>query len=394
MTHRDPAIRRRGRCWTGPGGLACLAALVVASAAGARDWTGVEVAWRDDPRPPADFDAGVEEPQPRLSRRALRRAARRGIQLDADGAAPSARPVPSPRGGPIPVETTLGSPFLPPEAERATEHRDIAYGADLRQRLDLHLPPGCAGGGLPLVVWIAGGDWSGGPRTACPVDWLVDHGYAVASVGHRPVGAAVFPAQLDDCRAAVAMLVRDADTWGIDADRVCVVGAGGGGHLAALVACAEPNLAAPAAAVPDVAAVCAVGAPTHLTTLGAVHDRGSSAASRLVGGPLPELREAALAASPLVHASADDPPALVVHGARDGAVPVDQAVRFVEALRAAGVDAEAVILEADGIPDLGAAAPAGAALLGFLDRTLGPGVRTEADTETRATPAATGAARP
>ena len=86
---------------------------------------------------------------------ALHTSVDRGIQLDAEGAAPAARPVPTPRGGPIPVETTLGSPFLPPEAERATEHRDIAYGADLRQRLDLHLPPGCAGGGLPLVVWIA-----------------------------------------------------------------------------------------------------------------------------------------------------------------------------------------------------------------------------------------------
>lgn len=401
MASKDRSLRRPSSCRSAPARvITCVAAWLVAVAAGGRDWSGVEVAWRDDPRPAADFAAGVEEP--RLSRRALRRAARRGIQLGdgIDGPA-TARPAPAAaaHGGPIPVETTLGSPFLPAPAERATVHRDIGYGDDARQRIDLHLPPGCAGSGLPLIVWIPGGDWSGGPRTACPIDWLVDHGYAVASVGYRPVGTAVFPAQLDDCRAAVATLVRDADTWGIDVDRVCVVGAGGGGQLAALVACAEPGPRAPELATPSaVAALCTVGAPTHLTTLGAAHDRGSSAASRLVGGPLPEVREAALAASPLLHASADDPPALVIHGAKDDAVPVDQAVRFVETLRAAGVDAEAVILEASGAPDLGAASPAGGALLGFLDRALGPGARAAADNRTPALPTAappgTGAARP
>jgi acetyl esterase/lipase len=184
----------------------------------------------------------------------------------------------------------------------------------------------------------------------------------------------VFPGPLDDCRAAVATILRDAALWGVDPQRVCLAGAGAGGHLAALAAFTADGPGGgdgdPAA---QVAAVSAVAAPSHLTSLGAAHDRASSAASRLVGGPLPDLREAALRASPLVHVSADDPPTLLVHGKADDRVPVDQTLRLGAALDAAGVDCTTVILDAGRAIALDEASPAGRELLHFLDRVLGPG---------------------
>jgi dipeptidyl aminopeptidase/acylaminoacyl peptidase len=122
-----------------------------------------------------------------------------------------------------------------------------------------------------------------------------------------------------------------------------------------------------------VAAVCAIAAPCQLTTLGASHDRAASAASRLVGGPLPELREAALAASPLTHVSQDDPPTLIMHGRHDTVISSEQAVRLDRALAAAGVDHTLVLLDAGHAVPLGPATPAATALLAFLDRVLGPG---------------------
>lgn len=338
---------------------------------------GVQLAWRDDPRPAAEFPAGAD-PAPSWppTRRALRRAARRGIPIEpqppvtADLSAPP-RPAPPqvflpPRVVPIPVETTLASPFAPPEeSNRPLVHRDQPYGDHPRQRFDIHLPPECAGGGLPLVVWIPGIDWKTATPADCPLDWLVDRGYVVASVGYRTSDAAVFPAALDDCRSVIAALQRDAELWGIDPTRVCVVGAAAGGHLAVLAAYAEPAA--------DVTAACAVAAPTHLPSLGAVHDRGTSPASRLVGGPLPELREAALAASPLVHVSADDPPTLLIYGRTDAATPLDQAVRLEKALAAAGVDVTLHVHDGGAAAALGPNTPAGRQLLEFLDRTLGPG---------------------
>ncbi len=231
---------------------------------------------------------------------------------------------------------------------------------------------------MPLVVWIHGDTWRDGSKADCPVVWLANQGYAVASIGYRLSDTALFPAQLDDCREAVAEIQRNAELWGIDRSRVAVVGSGGGGHLAALVGLAAPATAAATDddALPEIAAVCAVAAPTNLTTLGAAHDRAGSPASRLVGGPLPEFREAAQRASPVSHVSPDDPPVLILHGAADDIVPVGQAVDFAVLLEAAEVDGTLVILPdvGHGLP-LGPETPAGQALLSFLDRVLGAGIR-------------------
>jgi acetyl esterase/lipase len=203
----------------------------------------------------------------------------------------------------------------------------------------------------------------------------------VASVGYRLTDTATYPAQLDDCRAAIAEIERNADVWGIDRDRVAVVGSGAGGHLAALVGLvtAEPQAAADRLESPRVAAVCAVGAPSDLGALGPEQERAGSAASRLVGGPLPEFREAARRASPVSHASADDPPVLVLHGAADAAVPPRQATALHATLEAAGVDSTLMLLPGVGhaLP-LDRSTPGGRALLSFLDRVLGPGLRSQA----------------
>jgi len=365
-----------------------------------RDWSKVQLAWRGDPRAPVDAPSGVEVPQGRRSsRRSQRRAARRRMPLDDvpislgnDGENndphslleiqaewPLDVPLDTPSMGSqrqqsIHVETTRGSPFENPSPALAKPliHRDQPYGTtgNSRQRFDIILPADCGGGGgLPLVVWIHGDTWRNGSKADCPIQWLVDEGYAVASIGYRLSDTAVFPAQLDDCQAALNVITKNAAVWGIDKDRICVIGAAAGGHLAALVGLSSP---------PHVAAICAVSAPTHLTTLGPEHDRAHSPASLLVGGPLLEFREAAQRASPLTHVSADDPPVLLVHGRLDAIVPVDQSVRFNAALRAAGVESRLVILNEDGHkPAIALASPAGKTLLNFLDTELGPGIRTQ-----------------
>lgn len=377
---------------TAPWLVVAVACCAMASATeAARDWSRVELAWRDDPRAAGDVPAGDAAQPRRPSRRAVRRAARRGLSLDdlpvgvprpaasgsLEGIAPPAEPdapvIRSGRQPPISVAATLTSPFTLDEAVLA--HRDQPYGSqdDARRRFDIHLPGTCSAGRLPLVVWIAGDDWQGGVRGDCPLVWLVERGYAVASVDYRPCTAAPFPAQIDDCRAALATLVREAETWGVDPGRICVVGRGAGGHLAALVALADPPEGA--AADVEVAAACAVAAPAHLPSLTPAA-RTAAAAGRLVGGPLPELREAAQAASPLAHVSADDPPVLLVHGGRDAEVPAAQAVGLDRALQAAGADSRLVLLESAGhAPPLAAGSDGGSAILEFLDRVLGPGAR-------------------
>lgn len=360
----------------------------------AADWSGVELAWRNDPRPAADAPLPVEPPSRRTTRRALRRSVRRSdvepvLGGPSEGtAAPSVmEPVPPHPHADSPP-STIAAPEAVAEAIGKQEpvvhrdtiiHRDQSYGSQPGQRFDLYLPGGCGGGGLPLVVWIHGPDWRSGSRSNCPVTWLAEQGFAVASIDYRTSDAAVFPAQLDDCREAIRVIAADADTWGIDPARICVAGSGGGGHLAALVAFAPPGQGPIHEASTDddtpesdVAAVAVFDAPTHLPSLGAAHDRAGSAESRLVGGPLPEFREAAQKASPLVHVSPDDPPALIVHGSRGDGVAADQGTRLDAALRVAGVDSALVVLDAAAgglMPRRGT--PAAGAFVEFLDRVVG-----------------------
>lgn len=366
---------------------ALVATAPLGSVAGEPDWSGIQLAWLGDPRPSADVPAGVEPvPSRRPSRRAQRRAARRGIsseELTLPDREADAGPVPAFPAGPprlpLGVDATLGSPFTPGEAaSRPTIHRDQPYGLQghPRQKFDLYLPPGCSGGGMPLVVWIHGDDWRSGSKSPCPITWLVDKGYAVASIGYRLTDVAAFPAQLEDCRVAIATISRDAELWGIDRERICVVGEAAGGHLAALVAFATSEGREESAAADAVAAVCAIGAPTHLTSLGGQHDRSTSPASQLVGGPLPEFREAAQRASPLEHVSADDPPTLIMHERAPPSIPLDQAIRLDRGLKAVGVESTLVVLEsAPGRLVLAEGGPAAVALVEFLDRVITAGSR-------------------
>ncbi len=225
-----------------------------------------------------------------------------------------------------------------------------------------------------MVVWIHGDTWRDGSKADCPVTWLALEGYAVASIGYRTSDLARFPAQLDDCRAAIAEIVRRAGEWGLDPTRIAVVGHGGGGLLAALVGLADDPADDEAAAPRSpLAAIALLSAPTDLPNLGPEHDRPRSPASLLVGGPLPEVREAALRASPVWHVSPDDPPCLVIHGTADPSVPVEQAVRLDAALSAVGVPSTLLLLDRAGhAASIGRDSPAGRAILEFLDAVLRP----------------------
>jgi len=331
-------------------------------------WDGVDIAWRDDPRPAADVPGEFAPAPGRRGSRRPRRATRRSRPVSVPAEAPTATAVPAERPAVRPADSVSA----------AVTHRGQRYGAEAnaRQRFDLHLPEGCAGGGTPLVVWIRGTDWRGGQQDDCPLLWLVRHGFAVASIDYRPSDVAQFPAQLDDCRAALATLRQDAAVWGIDPERICVFGRAGGGHLAALVAFATSPPATgtgqPAEQAGDVAAVGAIGAPFHLASLGIAHQRGTSAASRLVGGPLLEFREAARHASPLEHVGADAPPTLLLHATRDANVPADQSLELDRALKAAGADSTLVLLDGDAAP-VDAESPSGLAVRRFLERVIGSG---------------------
>ena len=114
---------------------------------------------------------------------------------------------------------------------------DVAYvpGGDESQTLDLYYPEKRAEKPQPLLIWIHGGGWMGGSKSQCPYLYQLRRGYIVASVEYRFSQKALFPAQIQDCQAAIRWLRANARKYNIDPDRIGVGGASAGGHLAALV---------------------------------------------------------------------------------------------------------------------------------------------------------------
>lgn len=228
--------------------------------------------------------------------------------------------------------------------------RDLSYIPDghERQKLDLYLPVQKEEAGpLPLIVWVHGGAWLAGSKENCPSIRFLRYGYAAASINYRLSQHAIFPAQIEDCKAAVRFLRANADKYNIDPNRIGVWGSSAGGHLVALLGTAGdvnqfdkgPNLHVSS----RVQAVCDFFGPTDLTKMSDFestmdHDAPDSPESKLVGGPVQENKEACSRANPITYVSKDDPPFLICHGDKDMLVPHNQSVLLNDALKKAGVN--------------------------------------------------------
>ncbi|MEI9896951.1 MAG: alpha/beta hydrolase [Chthoniobacter sp.] len=114
--------------------------------------------------------------------------------------------------------------------------RDVVYATrdpGGPQKLDLYLPAGK--GPHPWVLRIHGGAWRAGDKTQGVPTYLLEAGYAIASVEHRFTSVAPFPAQIQDVKAALRYLREHAAEFDLDPQRVAAMGDSSGSHLACLV---------------------------------------------------------------------------------------------------------------------------------------------------------------
>jgi acetyl esterase/lipase len=234
--------------------------------------------------------------------------------------------------------------------------RDIPYvpNGDPAQTLDLYLPVNSPDKPLPLIVWIHGGGWSAGSKADCMLKDMVGRGYAVASVEYRFSQKAIFPAQIQDCQAAIRWLRANSKKYNIDANQIGTAGASAGGHLAALLGTAGGKKAfAPIGGNLDqsdsVQAVCDYFGPTDFNTVmqqaasdkkirNAFKFNNGDPYSQLIGGNLGGNKAKGDAVSPVHYVSKDNPPFLIMHGDVDELVPFAQSEELTEALRRAGVN--------------------------------------------------------
>lgn len=237
---------------------------------------------------------------------------------------------------------------LPTIPADTTVYRDIAYVSDghERQTLDIYLP---AGAKLwPVIVYIHGGAFRmGSKHDRVPLAMLA-RGYAIVAINYRLSQHAIFPAQIQDCKAAVRWVRAHATTYQLDATRIIAWGESAGGHLASMLGVSGHIGAWEVGAHRDqssrVQGVVDFYGPTDFLQMdtqrlphGMVHDDADSPESELVGGAIQAHPQATAQANPITHVRSDAAPFVVIHGDADPLVPYGQSVILVEALQRAGI---------------------------------------------------------
>ena len=237
---------------------------------------------------------------------------------------------------------------------------------------DLYLPEG-TDGPAPMIVWVHGGGWRFGSRRVAPdlSRFFGERGFAMAAVDYRLSDRALFPSQIEDLKTAIRWLRRVASTYGFDPERIGLMGASAGGHLAALAGLTpdgmfEPGHAPYAEESSRVQAVVAGYPPIDFLQLdadrpleGSVPEdpenlrmrRGmrsmdaDSFESMLLGAPIATCPDRVRDANPVTYAGPGAPPFLIVHGLSDTTIGAHQSEILYDALARHGNDVTLCLID-------------------------------------------------
>lgn len=203
---------------------------------------------------------------------------------------------------------------------------------------------------LPLVLAVPGGGYMN-PQMYWRVPWvarLAERGFAVVMPQYRGAEEAPFPGMVEDVLTALRFLRASADQYGIDPDRVVLLGGSAGGQIALLAAYAGEHFHAP-----DDDLSIPVNVSGVIDLYGPVDNRGmipdgcseESATAlptgKLVGGL--DIRKHPEAVEPTIVTNyitrdAKLPPTLILHGSADAIIPYGQSELLANALEEAGQD--------------------------------------------------------
>lgn len=248
---------------------------------------------------------------------------------------------------------------------------DINYVGDrqIGHRLDIHLPK-IEQENYPVVICIYGSAWfsnnaKGNVFSNGPGQVLLENGFAVVSINHRSSKDAVFPAQIQDVKAAIRFVRANADNFSLDASFIGITGWSSGGHLSAITGTTnhtktfewkdkqidiEGALGEYTATSSHVDAVVDWFGPTDFLIMDQCgssfsHDEEKSPESSLVGGAIQSHKDECKMADPATYVQKNNPPFLIFHGDVDPLVPHCQSEHLQEKLSESGAESTLHIIE-------------------------------------------------
>lgn len=216
--------------------------------------------------------------------------------------------------------------------------RDVAYGTEARQRLDIYVPANLEGD-ASVVIFLYGGSWKRGDKAQYRFvgEALAERGTMAVLPDYRVFPEARFPTFVEDAARALSWVADNIDRWGGNPDRLYLMGHSAGAHIAALLTLDEHYMIA-------------VGLPKNAVK-GTIGLAGPYAFDPLAYGNIrPIFAHLADpdAARPVSFVDGTEPPMLLLHGADDLTVRPTNSMALFRAIRGAGGEAKSLVY-----PDVG-----------------------------------------
>lgn len=251
-------------------------------------------------------------------------------------------------GSDIPLPTVPAGVTLTP---------DVSYGEHERQRYDVYLPEK-RDNLLPVVIFFHPGAWTRRDKRAVRTMFVLEHGYALVSIGYRLAQHAKFPAQIQDANRGIAHVLERAEEYGLDRNRVFLAGTSAGAHLASLVALARDQEDFLPVDRLKIAGVVSLYGAYDLSQLLADarsmeidHLSEDSPLQTLLGARPLERPDLVSRASPKTYVRPDSPPFLIMHGRDDIVLPASQSESFAAMLADSNIACELEIVAGAGHGD-------------------------------------------
>ncbi|WP_296405892.1 alpha/beta hydrolase [Psychrobacter sp.] len=260
-------------------------------------------------------------------------------------------------------------------------YQNIPYtpALDDQQTFDIYLPKiqsqNMSSSKIPLVIYIHGGGWKQGAndkldiaKTKMGLDnfakTLLNNGYAIVSIEYRLLPKYQSPAQIDDVTSAFNYIYSHAQQYGLDVNRIAVIGESAGGQLAEYLAVTQGKT--------KIKANVAFYAPADISKLTTYANQNPvchflwgtletltgkptnySFEGELIGGQpySPEFIRKAKAISPVYLVSENTPPTLLLHGDKDCLVPLKHSEVYYQLLQQHHIPSELVIVKGAGHAD-------------------------------------------
>ena len=277
--------------------------------------------------------------------------------------------------------TTRAADLVIPDA--VTFERGVEYANPDNQHLQLDLArPKEASAPCPAILCIHGGGFRAGTREGYDAQCidLARHGYVAVTITYRLTPKYLFPAAVQDSKAAVRWLRANAAKYNIDPKRIGVTGGSAGGHLAQFLGVTagvkefegEGNLDQSS----SVSCVVNFFGPSDFTKSYGKSVDAAEVLPMFFGGNLEAKLREHIIGSPLYWVTPDAAPTLCIHGTEDKYVHYEQATWMVDRLKAAMVEAELLTMKGAGHGfKKDDAKLADAAMLAFFDKHLKPAVK-------------------